>query len=177
MDTAHVTPELFAALAKHGSYFLGSDKYPGYFVTPEGMVFSCQAKRFLKPMMCGKYHAVQLRSRSGQMVRRYIHRLVAELKTGAIPAGMDACHNDGDRFNNHESNIRWDSRAANHADKKAHGTCLSGDRNHMAKLRQSDVVAIRARVSAGETQRSLCKVFGVSPMTISRVVRKETWRG
>ena len=38
------------------------------------------------------------------------------------------------------------------------------------------VEQIRNRVANGESQISMCSIFNVSPMTISRVVRKETWK-
>jgi len=174
-DISHANPELFAALAKAGSYFLTSPEYPEDLVTPEGRVFSVRSIRFIDGMSVGKYRAVAVRHKSGAMVRRYVHRLVAEITHGHIPKGLEVCHSDGNPLNNAESNLRWDTRAGNHADKARHGTSAHGERNPMAKLTQSGVAEIRRRVAAGETQRSLCAEFGVSPMTISRVVRGETW--
>lgn len=172
---ASASPALFATLAESGAYFLASENYPGYLVSPEGGVFSIRSGRFLRPMRCGKYLAVGLRDANGQPVRRYVHRLVAELSTGHVPAGLDACHNDGNPHNNAEANIRWDSRSANHADKRAHGTSASGERNPMARLTAAAVNEIRRRVRAGEKQKAMCAEFGVSAMTISRAVRGETW--
>lgn len=128
MNTEKATPELFAALADKGTYFLCSPKYPGYLVTEEGRVFSIRARKFLSPMRCGKYLAVGVRHESGQMVRRYVHRLVAEIAHGRDFPELDVCHNDGDPDNNRVSNLRFDTRANNHADKKHHGTSLDGER-------------------------------------------------
>jgi hypothetical protein len=176
MNTDKATPELFAALAKAGGYFLASPAYPDYLATPEGRVFSIRSRRFLRPMRCGKYLAVGLRDSAGIPVRRYVHRFVAELTHGHAPAGLEVCHIDGDRDNNAESNLRWDTRKANHADKRSHGTDASGERNPMARLTAQQVSEIRQRAGAGVTQRKMCAEYGVSPMTISRAVRGETWR-
>lgn len=172
----HATPELFAALAANGAHFMFSNKYPGYYITEEGHVFSCRSKRFLRPMKCGKYLAVEVMHESGKMVRRYVHRLVAEVSHGCDFPELEVCHNDGNPHNNAVSNLRFDTRTNNMADKIAHGTANYGERNPMAKLTNAEVNEIRQRVSNGEKQISMCASYGVSPMTISRLVRGETWR-
>jgi hypothetical protein len=47
----------------------------------------------------------------------YIHTLVLEAFSCPRPKGLVCCHGDGDRTNNHISNLRWDTYAANQADK------------------------------------------------------------
>lgn len=172
-DITHANPELFAALA--GECLIASPKYPKHMVTEDGRVFSLINRRFLKPMRCGKYLAVGVHGKDGRVVRRYVHRLVAEIATGFLPSELEVCHNDGDPLNNSVSNLRWDDRKGNHADKVRHGTSVHGERNPMAKLTANGVAEIRKRVAAGEKQISLCADYGVSPMTISRAVRGETW--
>jgi hypothetical protein len=54
--------------------------------------------------------------------RMQIHRLVTAAFVGPCPAGMEVCHNDGDRSNNHLWNLRYDTRSGNHLDKVRHGT-------------------------------------------------------
>lgn len=63
----------------------------------------------------------------GKDNQRYIHRLVWEAWEGAIPKGMQVCHNDGDRSNNALDNLRLDTQKGNEADKRKHGTLLWGD--------------------------------------------------
>lgn len=50
----------------------------------------------------------------------YVHRLVALAFLGPMPHGLEICHNDGDKTNNLLSNLRYDTRAANMADRKKH---------------------------------------------------------
>lgn len=57
---------------------------------------------------------------------RYLHHLVLEAFVGPRPPGLVGCHEDGDHDNNSPSNLRWDTYAANEADKLRHG------RNHQA---------------------------------------------
>lgn len=63
--------------------------------------------------------------RDGVASSRTVHSLVAEAFIGPRPQGMDVCHADGDRLNPVVTNLRYDTRAANLADARVHGT-LSG---------------------------------------------------
>lgn len=51
-----------------------------------------------------------------------VHRVVSDAFLGALPSGMDVCHNDGDRMNNRVVNLRIDTRAGNMQDSIRHGT-------------------------------------------------------
>jgi hypothetical protein len=51
-----------------------------------------------------------------------IHRLVMLAFVGPCPDGLEVCHNDGNRANNTRSNLRYDTRSANHLDSVRHGT-------------------------------------------------------
>lgn len=158
-----------------GELFYVSDKYPMHAVTHDGRVFSLIKRRYLRPMRCGKYLAVGVKTPSGGTVRRYVHRLVLELATGILPDGYDACHNDGNPFNNCADNLRWDTRAQNHADKRLHGTAATGEKNPRSRLTNASALEIRARALRGEQQNSIAKEFNVSPMTVSRLVRGQSW--
>lgn len=55
----------------------------------------------------------------------YVHRIVALTFIGVPPfAKSEVCHNDGNRRNNHYSNLRWGTRKENVADSIRHGTFL-----------------------------------------------------
>jgi len=105
----------------------------------------------------------------------YIHRLVLEAFVGPCPKGCEACHNDGDTFNNHLSNLRWDTRKNNFADKKKHGTWQGRSSHPRARLSEEQVRAIRestGQVSGAEWARRL----GVANTTISAVRRGQNWK-
>ncbi len=75
------------------------------------------------------YRAVCLyRDQQCQHVR--VHRLVLEAFVGPCPDGMEACHNDGDRQNNHLSNLRWDTHSNNVQDSIKHGTQAGARKTH-----------------------------------------------
>lgn len=74
----------------------------------------------------GGYRMVAL----GAGVKRYVHHLVAEAFIGPRPDGYEICHNDGDRFNNHPENLRYDTPTENKRDTVRHGTHGSLAKTH-----------------------------------------------
>lgn len=109
-----------------------------------------------------------------------IHTLVLTAFFGPCPPGLECCHGDGERTNNHLGNLRWDTRSANHLDAIAHGTwmppVLQGDAHGSAKLTEVDVIEIRRAYTAGGiSQAALGAQFDVAGKTISRIIRRENW--
>lgn len=105
-----------------------------------------------------------------------VHRLVLEAFIGPCPDGMEGCHNDGNPANNTLANLRWDTRAGNHADKIAHGTSLHGSRNHLAKLCAEDILAIREMSRGGITARAISAKYSVTAANISSILAGKTWQ-
>ncbi|MEU4016219.1 NUMOD4 motif-containing HNH endonuclease [Microbacterium sp. NPDC028030] len=75
------------------------------------------------------YPAVDLRSASGRSAR-LVHHLVLEAFVGPRPAGMEACHGNGNRGDARLVNLRWDTHSANMADSISHGTHAATRRTH-----------------------------------------------
>lgn len=145
-----------------------------YEVSDLGRVRS--KRKVLAHQFCWKgYPRVHL-SASGKRQTLKIHRLVLTAFVGACPKGMEACHNDGVRTNVSLSNLRWDTPSNNQKDKIFHGTCLSGDMIACAKLCGKDVIRIRESYLFGATQKDLADSYGVSQVTISKAIRRKTWR-
>jgi len=151
-------------------------EFPSYLMSPNGAVYSRRSSRFLKPIRLGNYLGVMITHASGQIVKRYVHRLVLEATVGTCPPGMEARHLNGDRHDNRASNLTWGTKRQNASDKIGHGTDPRGTRNPMARLTWGQVREIRSLAGIGTVQRRLAERFGVSPMTINRVVRGESWK-
>ncbi len=151
-------------------------EFPHYLVTSAGQVFSRRSGRFLKPAQMGKYTGLMITHASGTIVKRYMHRLVLEVTSGPCPPGMQARHLNGDRHDNRAANWAWGTKRENEEDKMAHGTTPRGSRNAMAKLTWHQVGEIRALCLAGTVQRRIAEQFGISPMTVSRIARGESWQ-
>lgn len=143
-----------------------------YIIREDGTIISKAAKalRMMKPIRFGRYLGVQMDGK-----KEYVHRLVAEAFCGTPEPGHEVCHNDGNRFNNAASNLRWASRKENMADKIGHGTALIGSQHPAAKLTDAMVHQMRADRASGLSMSQLSARFGVSRMTCSRIVNRKLW--
>ena len=111
----------------------------------------------------------------GERKQVYAHRLAWLIHRGPIPDGKEVCHDcDTPRCVNPD-HLFVGTRRDNQQDMKAKGRHLYGERNAMAKLTNKKVREIRRLNGARLSQRQIAKIFGVSPMTIGRVIRGERW--
>lgn len=110
------------------------------------------------------YRKVTLK-RAGKQVRALVHQLVAAAWIGPRPSGMEVCHNDGDKTNNRRSNLRYDTRKANHEDAVRHGTA-----RRPRRLTDEQVADIRAQ--RGQlTCYALAQKHGTSPAHVCNIQR------
>lgn len=83
----------------------------GQLRTHKGRVLTAKVAPSTGYRVCTLVDATQRRK-----LYALIHRLVLEAFVGPCPAGLECCHNDGDRGNATLRNLRWDTRAANTLD-------------------------------------------------------------
>lgn len=108
--------------------------------------------------------------------KRYVHRLIATAFLGPIPSGYEVCHNDGNPANNTPTNLRFDTRKGNLADRVAHGTLNCGERQGHAKLTTAIVRAMRAEYAAGGVSyNTLGARYGVDHSTVYAIIKRKTW--
>lgn len=120
------------------------------------------------------YRQAHLRNQS-RTRNTHVHRLVAEAFLGPCPDGYEVCHCDGNPSNNHVSNLRYDTRAGNHADKLAHGTAQRGEKNGASKLTLLKVMAIKELLRLEWSQSSIADIFSINPSTVSLIRRGKKW--
>ncbi|MFC3697055.1 NUMOD4 motif-containing HNH endonuclease [Sphingobium xenophagum] len=133
------------------------------------------------------YHGLTL-TNAGVRSSVRVNRIVCEAFHGPAPSPKHhAAHNDGDRSNNSEGNLRWATAVENEQDKREHGTAGIGDRHWSksqpekrargeghgrAKLTAEDVRRIRLD---GRKQREIAASFGVTQRVIWMVKAGKTW--
>jgi hypothetical protein len=160
--------------------------FPGYCVGDNGTVWTCWRGK-LPPYLSETWRRMSpYKLRSGRLrVGLYrnrrqhwtaIHRLVLLCFVGPCPDLMECCHfPDRDPTNNALSNLRWDTKKANAADRVAHGTDPRGERHPSHKLTYIQVAEIRRRAASGEKQRQLAAEFAVTQAAISLIVTGHNW--
>lgn len=160
---------------------------PGYRIGNDGTLWTCRPRNGKGPLRAMWCQIRPTRDKAGYVVfslaqgrtghrRQYrVHRLVLQAFVGECPQGHQACHNDGSRANNILGNLRWDTPSANNKDKVRHGTAQRGENSGMSKLTSQNVIDIRKRLAAKDTQASIAKDFGVSPKTIRSIAQRRAW--
>lgn len=89
-------------------------KYPDYYVTKEGLVFSSKTNKFLKFSYDKKgYQRVGLYIGNCKSKTIKVHRLVAETFIPNLKNKTDVNHKDGNKSNNNISNLEWTTRSEN----------------------------------------------------------------
>lgn len=132
---------------------------------------------FVKQSLNGSgYFVVQLQSSKGWVPVR-VNRAVALAFLGESKDREKAyvAHNDGNPRNNRVSNLRWATPRENSADTLKHGTRNSGSRNGFSRLKDDDVLAIRAMRKAGAPYTKIAAKFSINPQTASDISNRKTW--
>ena len=108
-----------------------------------------------------------------------IHRLVAIafVKNVNPKIKTEVNHIDGDKSNNHFTNLEWCTRSENtkHSWDTGLREAKTGDDHHNSKLNKKQVIDIR-KLKGLKTQRQISKIFKVSPATIWRIHNNKIYR-
>jgi len=107
-----------------------------------------------------------------------VHALVASAFLGECPRGYVHNHKDGDKRNARPENLEFVTRNENERHKFDVLGCKvnQGSAHGMAKLTETDVIAIRTLRAQGVKLEPLAARFGVSIRTISQIANRKTWR-
>lgn len=131
--------------------------------------------RLMKMSMMSNGYGFYGLSDSGKVKLLSAHRLVASAFLGAPPtSGHQVAHGDGDRLNNHYSNLRWATVKENHADKKVHGTQPVGITHWNSKLNTTDIERIRDQCVAGADRRAIASQFQIHIQSVHRIRRGDS---
>lgn len=132
------------------------------------------AGKILKPWLENTgYLAVSLR-RENITVRMCLHVCIARAFHGLPPAeGMEVAHGDGDKLNNHPSNIRWATSKENSDDIERHGRRNKGERNGMARITTELALAIKQSTLR---PAHAARHFGVSHQAVSDIRTGRRWK-
>lgn len=169
-------------------------KFPGYFITKSGSVYSVMPRANQQPPKIprkiannkGKrgYVVIHL-SRNKKSYKRYLHRLLLETFVREPFEKEQGMHLDGNPLNNSLKNLRWGFHKENQSHRIIHGTDNRGGKHGMSKLTKKEVLKIRKlansfnlkkrKLDKGGNYKEIGRKFGVSASTIGHIVRRSTW--
>jgi len=132
----------------------------------------------LKPDKRTGYVRVSLRARDGKLLREQLHRLIGREFLGPHRKGAQINHLDGDKTNNHVTNLEWTTPQENVKHAWRVGLCKP-HKSHfhgMSKLRKSDIKVIRSADARGVSHLKIAEVFNVTGANISTIARNITWK-
>ena len=141
-----------------------------YAATKCGRIFSFLSGRFLKPELHKGYYRLRL-YRDGQRKAFDVHRLVALAWVPNPRNHPMVNHKDGNKRNNHASNLEWVTPRENAAHAVRRG--LFGGKRR--KLSMSDAMLIRLLYDEGMSISSLATMYGVNRSTIWYIINYRTY--
>lgn len=95
-----------------------------------------------------------------------VHKLVMLAFKGERAEGTEVCHHNGVRTDARLVNLRYDTRKANVADARRHGTLRTGEQNNFT--RYSDAIIADIRAFSGPISE-IISTYGMSRMQVWRV--------
>lgn len=150
-----------------------------YWVSHDGRVLSrCRGPeaKILKPTrnqygyICYNLYDAEKRSKV-----RAAHHLVAEAFIGPRPSPVHViCHNDGNRTNNNQSNLRYDLPAGNHADAVKHGS-HKGTNNAAAQMCAKCASVAKGLMAIGMPPTAVARLFDVSDTAMFYIQNGKNW--
>lgn len=141
-----------------------------YIITKEGNVINKRKGNILKPQPNGKGY---LRVWIGKRLF-FVHRLVAEQYVPNPENKPQVNHKDGNKLNNHYSNLEWVTNKENRTHAVKNNLHLCGSKCSWSKLNENDVISILS--DKEHTNKELAEKFNVSYTTITGIKNGYTWK-
>ncbi len=149
-------------------------EYYNYLVYEDGRLFSKYCNRFLKGDLTKHGYISYTLSINKESVCIKAHRLVAMLFLDNPNNYPIVNHIDGNKLNNHYSNLEWMERGKNSSIRKNRG---QGTTNHEAKLNENQVHEIcDLLVNSNLTLEEIGKRYNVKKSTIGNIYKGKNWK-
>jgi hypothetical protein len=154
--------------------------FDGYEVSSHGKIKTCKFGRnyTLKQIIaCKGYMCVSLYNKEGKHLKK-VHRVVAEsFIENNDPQKNCINHKDGNKFNNHVSNLEWCTNSENmiHAHRNKLINYAVGEKSN-SKLTSDQVLEIRKLRSDGYTHQAIADMYGIGSSSVSLISNRKIWK-
>jgi len=152
-----------------------------YLVDESGSVYSTKYNntdeiQVLKPRVNDRGRLYVNLCRDGKSKSCKIHRIVAETYLEGYEEGLEVNHKDGNKLNNHFSNLEWASRVENLEHGVENGLFQRGEDRPTSKFKESDVKEMRRLFDNGVSVANLANSYKCSKNTMYRILKRELWK-
>jgi hypothetical protein len=156
---------------------------PGYTINENGDIFSYKGKKANGHKMatvttnCGYVH-VSLVYTQGQSKPFLVHRLVAQAFIPNKDNKPQINHIDGNKQNNHFSNLEWCTRAENqlHAFETGLQDRIQGEDHVSAKLSNQDAIDIINLILNGASNEDIAHKYELHSRYVSLIRHQKRWK-
>ncbi len=146
-----------------------------YLVYENGDIQNEKTKRILKPQSNGNGYLKVTLTIKGNQIQRYVHRLVAY---AYLPNSWkeQINHKDGDKSNNHFTNLEWVTNQENRTHAVESGMIPSGEECYNSKLSKENITVIFKMEKDGILRYKIAEFFNVSRSTISEILNGNRYK-
>ena len=144
-----------------------------YSITDEGKVYSHISQKYLAPRRSKNGYVSVSLQKKGMKPRSFsIHRLVLSHFGEQVNDKLCVNHKDGNKLNNHISNLEWCTYSENilHADKNGLRKVKRGETHSWSILSDHDVSKIRELYEKGLSQYKIARQYSISQGNVSLIV-------
>jgi hypothetical protein len=110
---------------------------------------------------------------AGKSFNVAVHLLVLTAFVGPRPQGLQGAHLNGRRADARLENLAWVTPVENNSHKILHGTTNQGERCHLAKVTDADVMNIRA---TGSRNTEIAVQYGITAGHVGDIRKGLVWK-
>lgn len=150
-------------------------KYENYEISNKGNIRNKTTKKIRKLTDNGHGYlkCVLSLGQRGKIATVYAHQLVAEAFVSNPNNFPQVNHIDGNKKNNHYSNLEWVTNKQNQIHARDNNLTISGEQHNWSKLTEKQVHYIKENVNISCAE--LGRMFNVHRTTISKIRNNHSW--